>query len=139
MEHAEVNREEILIKDGVIKNDMFNFNKTILNLPSLIKSKPKNRSWSHTVVNTESNCATLICQLNGEGNRKHYHNSWNEWWYIVQGQWEWWIEGETKKVKKGDIVFIEKNRWHKIKAIGKIPAIRLAVSRKDVEHIYDGE
>lgn len=38
--------------------------------------------------------------------------------------------------KKGDIVFIEKGRLHKITAIGDKPAIRLAVSREDVVHIY---
>ena len=39
-------------------------------------------------------------------------------------------------VKKGDFVFIEKNKVHKIKAVGNDSAIRLAVSRADVEHIY---
>jgi quercetin dioxygenase-like cupin family protein len=40
-------------------------------------------------------------------------------------------------VKKGDIVFIERNKRHKITAIGNEQAIRLAVSRDDVDHIYE--
>ena len=87
-------------------------------------------------MNTESNSATLISQLPGEGNRLHYHPSWNEWWYIIRGEWEWEVEGETIPVKQGKIVFIPKNKWHKITATGNQPAVRLAVSRADVAHIY---
>ena len=75
----------------------------------------------------------------GEGNRMHYHHNWDEWWYIVQGEWEWTVEGIIKKVKKGDIVFIERNKKHKIQAIGNSMSIRMAVSREDVDHVYDIE
>ena len=37
------------------------------------------------------------------------------------------------------IVFIQKNRVHRIEATGNGPAIRLAVSREDVDHIYTGD
>ena len=39
-------------------------------------------------------------------------------------------------MKQGDFVFIEKNKVHKITAAGDKPAIRLAVSRADVAHVY---
>mgnify|MGYP003969722151 CR=1 FL=1 len=39
-------------------------------------------------------------------------------------------------IKKGEVVFIRKGSKHKITAIGDEMAIRLAVSREDVEHIY---
>ena len=42
-------------------------------------------------------------------------------------------------VKEGEMVFIPKNTWHKITAIGDKPAVRLAVSREDVEHVYKNE
>ena len=42
-------------------------------------------------------------------------------------------------VKEGEMVFIPKNTWHKITAIGDKPAVRLAVSRADVEHVYKNE
>ena len=41
------------------------------------------------------------------------------------------------KVKKGDVVLIQKGRKHKITAVGDSVAIRLAVSRYDVDHVYD--
>ena len=82
---------------------------------------------------------TLICQMPGEGNRRHYHPDWNEWWYILEGEWEWEIEGEIRKIYKGDVVFMKKNRIHKITAAGNKPAIRMAVSRSDVAHVYPKE
>ena len=69
-----------------------------------------NISWSHRLINTENNSATLISQIPGEGNRRHYHPNWNEWWYIIKGQWLWEIEGEEFLINEGDIVFIEKNK-----------------------------
>lgn len=136
--HRESDVPSILAKDGVINNDLFDCNKEIVNLSEIISQMGKG-SWSKRIVNTENNSATLISQMPGEGNRKHYHDNWNEWWYIVDGEWEWEIEGEKKVVKKGEVVFIEKGKWHKITAIGDKPAIRLAVSREDVDHIYEDE
>lgn len=135
-EHSEVDVPSILKKDGVLLNNLFDANKEIVHVSDIVKHFPKKRSWSHRVVNSESNSATLICQMPGEGNRLHYHNNWNEWWYIVEGEWLFVIEGKNKVVKKGDVVFIAKNRIHRIEAKGKEPAIRLAVSREDVAHIY---
>ncbi len=108
----------------------------IVGLGSIIASKDNSTSWSHRLINTENNSATPISQLPREGNRLHYHNDWNEWWYIVKGRWAWEIEGTKHEVRQGDLVFIEKNKWHKITAIGTEPAIRLAVSRDQVAHIY---
>tara|TARA_R110001583_G_scaffold189336_1_gene352122 strand:+ start:201 stop:617 length:417 start_codon:yes stop_codon:yes gene_type:complete len=125
----------ILEKDGIISNDLFSANQEIVNILDILKNSP-DPSWSHRVIDSDSNSATLICQNPGEGNREHYHPDWNEWWYIIQGEWEWDIEGIKRTVKAGDFVFIEKGRPHKITASGDIPAIRLAVSRGDVEHVY---
>ena len=39
-------------------------------------------------------------------------------------------------IKKGDFIFIKRKTKHKITATGTTKAIRLAVSRYDVKHIY---
>ena len=116
-------------------------NKEVVSIDKIIKNNPKDEFWSHTLVNSKSNCATLIAQMPGEGNRLHYHSDWDEWWYIIQGQWEWFVDGETMIVKKGDMVFIERDKRHKITAVGDGQSIRLAVNREDINHIYppDGE
>ena len=130
---------DILKNDGVVNNDFAHENIPINNIDSIINSHDSSISWSHRVVNTENNSATIISQLPGEGNRLHYHPNWNEWWYIIKGQWKWEIEGDEFFINKGDIVFIEKGKKHKITAAGNGPAIRIAVSRGDVPHIYDDE
>ena len=42
-----------------------------------------------------------------------------------------------RKVKEGDVIFIERNRKHKIISNDKYLSIRLAVSRADVDHVYE--
>jgi len=135
-EHIEVDVPSILEKDGVKTNDLFDSNKEVVSLDAILSEKPSDYSWSKRVIDTDSNSMTIIAQMPGEGNRRHYHPDWNEWWYIVQGEWEWEIEGEIKRIKAGDIVMVEKRRIHKITAVGDKMAIRMAVSRADVEHIY---
>ena len=136
-ERIEVDVPSILKKDGVFINDLHSSNSEVpVNVKDIISTFDSSTSWSKRLVNTENNSATLIHQLPGEGNREHYHPDWNEWWYIIDGQWEWNIEGEKVIVGKHDVVFIPKGKLHHITAVGDKPAIRLAVSREDVEHIY---
>lgn len=129
--------ERVLTQDGVVNNNLYDFNKEITKVQNIVDVNPDNESWSHTVINSKSTRATLIGQMPGEGNRLHYHNDWDEWWYIIKGEWEWFVEGKNMIVKKGDIVFIERNKKHKITAVGSEQAIRLAVSRDDIDHIYE--
>ena len=136
-EHSEVDVPSILSKDGVKINDLFDVNNEVVALSDILNTMPKGVSWSKRVIDTESNSMTIICQMPGEGNRMHYHPDWNEWWYIVEGKWIWDIEGKIKQIVKGDIVFMEKNRKHKITATGSSRAIRMAISRADVAHVYE--
>ena len=136
-QRSEVDVPSILAKDGVEVNDLFDVNNEVVKLNDILDSMPKDVSWSKRVIDTESNSMTIISQLPGEGNRRHHHPDWNEWWYIVEGEWEWDIDGEIKKIEKGDIVFMRKNRKHKITAAGTSRATRMAVSRADVAHVYE--
>ena len=136
MEHVEVEVEAILKKDGVLDNNLDDVNQQVVNAYELIKQNANKISWSRRLVDTESNSATMIGQMPGEGNRRHYHPDWNEWWFILAGKWEFEIDGKAREIVTGDVVFIEKGKIHKITAIGDQMAIRLAVSRNDVEHIY---
>lgn len=138
-EHAERVVSDILKKDGVQKNDLEDVNYEVTTITDLLAQGPSNQSWSKRIINSPSNCVTLIAQMPGEGNRLHYHNDWDEWWYILKGEWDWMIEGKVQKVKEGDVVFIERNRLHKITAAGQTQAVRMAVSRDLVAHIYPKE
>lgn len=133
-------RLRVLLEDGVTdNNNMDNFNKDVASIKQIIDNNPKDKFWSHTLINSKSTCVTLIAQMPGEGNRLHYHSDWDEWWYIVKGEWEWFVDGETMTVKQGDIVFIERYKHHKITAIGSEQSIRLAVNREDINHIYPAD
>jgi CMP-N-acetylneuraminic acid synthetase/quercetin dioxygenase-like cupin family protein len=135
-DRIEIDVPSILKKDGVLQNDFSNENNTINKLCDLLRNTPQDSSWSKRLINTESNSMTLIGQMPGEGNRLHYHPEWNEWWYIVQGSWLFEIEGKEKIITENDIVFIERNKRHRITALGDKLAVRMAVSRADVEHVY---
>lgn len=137
-ENIEVDVESILKKDGIENNEFENSNIPISSLRKIINKYWYLKDWSYRIINTENNSATLICQSRGNGNRLHYHPDWNEWWYIVEGLWEYEIDGKLFKIEQGDIVFIEKGRWHKITSLMD-KSMRLAISRSDVKHIYGKE
>jgi CMP-N-acetylneuraminic acid synthetase/mannose-6-phosphate isomerase-like protein (cupin superfamily) len=132
----EVHVPEILDKDGVESRNFEAENQTIVNAVEIITNAEPG-SWIRRIVNTESNSCCLIAQQPGQGNRRHFHPNWNEWWYIVDGDWDFEISNQHYRIKKNDIVFIPKNTWHKITAVGNKTAVRLAVSRGDVKHGYD--
>ena len=136
---ADADRAQILKQDGVMLNIMGEYNKEVAHINEIIEKYGRESSWSYTLVNSPSTCGTLIAQMPGEGNRMHHHTDWDEWWYIVEGQWEWMIEGEPKIVKAGDVVFINRFRKHKITAVGDKIAMRVAISRADVDHVYETE
>ena len=132
----DANVTRILKGDGVLTNNQDSYNLEKVKINDLIEKYGRETSWSHTVINSPSNSATLIAQMPGEGNRMHYHHDWDEWWYIIEGEWEWLIEGEKKILSAGEVIFIERNKKHKVTASGEKMAIRLAVSRYDVDHVY---
>ncbi len=126
----------VLKDDGIEKTTELKPNQRVTNVIDLMNSMSKYESWYKTIVDSDSNSCTVVNQMPGEGNRRHYHAKWNEWWYILKGQWKFDIEDESYNVKAGDLVFIEKGNKHQITAVGGVMASRLAVSRYDVEHIY---
>ena len=129
---------KVLNKDGVNIIDL----ETFVNQPTVsldeVSNKFKDKSWASRIVYNERFGGVLIKQSPGEGNRLHYHSDADECWVILEGEWEWYIEGiGAKKVKKNDIILVQKNTKHKITCIGKAPGIRFAITKPDVDHIYD--
>jgi len=127
----------VLKDDGIDKTTELKPNQPVISVTEVMENMTDQEAWYKTLIDSDSNSCTVVNQMPGEGNRKHYHAKWNEWWYIIRGQWRFDIEDESYIVKSGDLVFIEKGNKHKITAIGDTIASRLAVSRYDVEHIYE--
>lgn len=126
----------VLKDDGIDKTTELKPNQPVVNVLEVMKSMTDQEAWYKTLIDSDSNSCTVVNQMPGEGNRRHYHAKWNEWWYILRGEWRFDIEDDFYLVKEGDLVFIEKGKKHKITAVGDVMASRLAVSRYDVEHIY---
>lgn len=95
-------------------------------------------SWAVRVAYNDMFGGVVIQQQPGEGNRKHYHPDADENWIIMDGEWEWWIEGHgTKTVKTGDIIVVPAKVWHHIKCVGTSPGVRYAITQPDVNHVYE--
>jgi mannose-6-phosphate isomerase-like protein (cupin superfamily) len=130
----------VLSKDGVNKVVIHDFeNLSSISLSDLKKKMGKG-SWAVRVIYNDIFGGVLIKQNPGEGNRLHCHRKADESWVILEGEWEWYIEGiGTKKVSVNDIVVVRKGDKHKITCVGDKPAIRLAITMPDVDHVYAEE
>lgn len=132
----------LLKKDGIEDANIMPSKLSTLrrvNVPQMIRGNSD--SFAKTLVNSHCNSATLIRQQSGEGNRKHSHSNWAEWWLIQEGEciFEYWEKGKTQSrvmvLITGDLLFIPADLEHKITAKGG-PCTRIAVSRYDVAHFY---
>ncbi len=138
---SDSNVKKVLIDDGV-QDSLLNVghkfeNLSTVNYKSIEQELDYKSSWAVRVIYNERFGGVIIKQMPGEGNRLHYHPDADECWIILDGKYQWQIANEVKIVKKGDIVTVKANTWHKITVVGNKPAIRLAITKPDVEHIYE--
>jgi quercetin dioxygenase-like cupin family protein len=111
-------------------------NATTTNLSSLRAEFGVDKSWAVRLAYNDAFGGVIINQQSGEGNRKHYHPNADENWVILDGEWEWWIDGQgTKKVSQNDIIIVKKGTLHLITCISG-PGARYAITKPDVEHVY---
>lgn len=134
--HSENDVEKLLKKDGVGDVDFGDENKTVVNVEKLMVDNRKKKSWSKRLVNTVNGSAVVISQSPGEGNRRHFHPDYNEWWYIVDGEYDFTKGDETIVISKGDFVFVEAGVWHQMRARGSKPAVRIGFSHAMATHTY---
>lgn len=52
----------------------------------------------------------------------HYHKRHSEVFYLIDGQFEWTVGGETHLMHPGDLVYIPPNTAHKVHVVGSVPA-----------------
>ena len=133
--------KRVLTDDGLPSESLGAFHKyenaTTVSLDNLRKELGMS-SWAVRIAYNDQFGGVIIQQQPGEGNRKHYHPDADENWVIMDGEWEWWIQGQgTKRVQTGDIIVVPRNVWHHIKCVGTTPGVRYAVTRPDVDHVYE--
>ena len=137
------NLNNVLRDDGVplvLKGNMVE-NWPGTNLKQLRTYVGEFKSWAARVALNENFGAVVICQLPGEGNRPHYHPDADEIWVILEGAAEYEIEcanGNMMRViaQVGDIIVVTKGKKHRITTIGTGPAVRLAITKPNVEYVY---
>jgi quercetin dioxygenase-like cupin family protein len=114
-----------------------NLNETIARFDEVIARHSGEASYGERLVETELVMGTFIYQSPGQGNRRHYHATENEFWVILKGSLKWEFDDETVVANAGDVVLAKANRWHRITVVGDEPSVRFAVVKTDVLHIYE--
>ena len=99
----------VLKNDGVEHSELVKYeNCSTINLEEL-RDDLGMGSWAVRIAYNELFGGVVIQQQPGEGNRKHFHPDADENWVILDGEWEWWIEGiGTQRVKQHDIIVVPK-------------------------------
>ena len=103
-----------------------------------LKAKKGEPPWSEPVVLTDDIQAFIICHPPGQPNDTHYHLH-DEWWIVLQGEIDWYIEDEPAPIhaRAGDFILGPKSRWHHIEPVGSEPTIRIAINARGEFHRYD--
>jgi mannose-6-phosphate isomerase-like protein (cupin superfamily) len=139
---SETDVVKILIDDGLDSIDWKTLRKyENISTISLVQLRDElgMGSWAVRIAYNNLFGGVIIQQNSGEGNRKHYHPDADENWIIMDGVWEWWIEGKGKKiVKQNDIIVVPKGIPHLITCI-EGPGARYAITKPDVNHVYVNE
>tara|TARA_A100001388_G_C28666863_1_gene449551 strand:+ start:40 stop:468 length:429 start_codon:yes stop_codon:yes gene_type:complete len=131
--------KNVLTEDGLPKEALKVFhtyeNNSTVGIDELRKDLGMG-SWAVRIAYNSRFGGVVIQQQTGEGNRQHFHPNADENWIIIDGIWEWWIDGiGSKIVKKNDIIVVPAKTWHQIKCL-EGPGIRYAITQPDVEHVY---
>ncbi len=96
----------------------------------------------------DRNRLTVLMNQPGESNDAHWHDDFDEWWMVLEGEIDFEIGlpankqgapyGEiiTIHARKGDLVFCPKGLRHHIRTVGTRTSYRLAVATPAAPHVY---
>ena len=60
-----------------------------------------------------------------QATEEHYHPRSEEIYYILQGEGQMWLEGDSREVRAGDGIVILPGKRHKIENTGKVSLVLL--------------
>lgn len=94
--------------------------------------------WSEPLVLSDDIQAFVIVHPPGTPNDTHYHEH-DEWWVVMKGEINWYIEGEAEPVraKAGDFVLCPKFHNHHIEPVGSELTVRIGINSRGEFHRYD--
>ncbi len=101
-----------------------------------LKSSHRRPPWIERVVLTEGFHITVICQNPGAPTDRHRHE-FEEAWYIVEGEIDWFFEGSADPLhsRAGDFVFAPRERYHQLQVVGAETSLRIAMGTPNDVHI----
>jgi CMP-N-acetylneuraminic acid synthetase/mannose-6-phosphate isomerase-like protein (cupin superfamily) len=140
--------KDLISLDGspIPNDDVLGHNETLMNLKDIEAKIGNDDTWCYPVVFTDNDQIAFIHQRKGEGCRKHFHPTKDEWWVIFRGTFEYklWYDvndtlGDPDEIiiaNEEDLVFLKKGITHVITCISDEPGTRLACGEKDMAHVY---
>lgn len=114
----------VLKNDGVDHSELLKYeNCSTVNLSEL-RDDLGMGSWAVRIAYNDLFGGVVIQQHPGEGNRKHFHPDADENWVILDGEWEWWIEGiGTQRVKRTTLLWYRKIHGITLNVLVTAPAL----------------
>lgn len=129
------NLKELMQEDGVTKFEAGRANAQLVNIED-IKRHMGAAPWLYLLIYSGDDQTGLICQPPGDGAQRHCHTAHDEWWVVLEGEFEWRLEGSVVKAGKSDVVYLPRGTVHSIVCTSAEAGIRLACGARDMEHIY---
>lgn len=127
---------ELMKEDGVTKFESASANARLVNIED-IKRRMGAAPWLYLLILSGDDQTGLLCQPPGEGAQRHCHTTHDEWWVVLDGEFEWRLDGgEVIKAGKNDCVYLPRGTVHSIVCTSAEPGLRLACGARDMEHIY---
>ena len=128
--------KELMVRDKVVKFEGDRANARLTNIDE-IKRTMGDAPWLHLLIYSGDDQTGLICQPPGDGAQLHCHVTHDEWWVVLEGEFEWHLEdGAVIKGGVHDVVYLPRGTVHKILCTSPKAGIRLACGARDMEHIY---
>lgn len=129
------NLKELMVRDRVVNFRADRANARLTNLDE-IKRTMGEPPWLHLLIYSGDDQTGVIRQPPGDGAQMHCHVTRDEWWVVLEGEFEWRLEDAVIKAGVHDVVYLPRGTVHSIVCTSPEPGIRLACGGRDMEHIY---
>ena len=128
--------DTLLEKDGSALPTLDSSSQKKISLDEIVAIMGSSKSWSYPIMVSGQDQSCIIHQVSGESCRKHSHITKAEFWYVLQGTFEWILNDQTFIVSKGEFMRLKPGEVHTIKCVSEEPGIRFAIGGYNMEHIY---
>jgi len=121
-----------------VRIPLLDIGKATARLDEVLAGHQGTGAWSEPLVLSDDIQAFVIVHPPGTPNDTHYHEH-DEWWVVMKGEINWYIEGESEPVRAraGDFVLCPKFHNHHIEPVGSELTVRIGINSRGEYHRYD--